>query len=441
MAENLTAQVELRALQAIADAVVSSRDLSVVSQRVAEAIAGGRSTRDVYVYVYDANTNELVLTGGTESPAARQVGNLRVAYGDGVTGWVAASRQSYLVADQPQLDPHFMAYPGIGEERWGAIFSVPIVSLGDDLLGCITVWATSGNRFDPDEVPFVERVAALIVGTFETARLLDSDRHYQQVSDGLAELASMVASDTSTAPTLDYATELARVAVGADIAIMLVTDPSGADRMYIKVAPTTDEHLRTTVDTARQDVLGVEQEIRNGRTSWHAASGKITQALERLTAAVSTAPIRVGSYELGIMACYRIESARFSNQEDATVATIANQAAVALKMTLLSDELYERNSLNWFLRDLSSGRESPEELRRRAASVGLDNGNRYLFVVGSVAAQPVTGVEVSSLSLGSGLKQLLMQIPEIPSDTQYATTPYQTVAVLPWHRDEDSIDA
>jgi sugar diacid utilization regulator len=62
-------------------------------------------------------------------------------------------------------------------------------------------------------------------------------------------------------------------------------------------------------------------------------------------------------------------------------------------------------------------------------------------VVGSVAAQPVSGVDVSSLSLGASLKDLLTQVKELPSDTHYAITPFQTVAVIPWSGDEDSIDA
>lgn len=441
MAENLIAQVELQALQKVAKIVASSQDLGTILQLIAEAVAGGRSDRDVYIYGYDVDSNELVLMGATESPAARQVGILRLAYGSGVTGWVAASRQSYLVADEPGRDPHFLAYPGIGEERYGAIFSVPIVAPNDDLLGCITVWATSGNRFDSAEVPFVERIAALVACTFETARLVEANRHQARVCDGFAELASMVASGTPTTPTLEFATELLRIAMRADIAVSLVTDPSGADRMYLKVVPSTEPQSRALVQRARGELLDIEQEIRNGRMSWHAASEKVSHALDRIAGAVSTAPVRVASDELGIMACYRIEAARFTTQDNALAATIANHVALALKLALLSDELSERNSLNWFLRDLSSGRVGAEELRRRAAALGLDCNSGYVFVVGSLAAQPVAGVDVSSLSLGSSLKDLLAHNKGLPADTHYAATPYQTVAVIPWSGDEDSIDA
>ena len=444
MADTDTALVdlELRAVQDVARAIGSSDDLSVVLQGVAEAIAGGRDNRDVYVYIYDAETNELVLTGATESPAARQVGTLRVAYGLGVTGWVAASRQSYLIPDELLQDPHFLAYPGIGEEQYGAIFSVPIVSRADDLLGCVTVWATSGHRFDPSEVPFVERVAALVAGTFETARLLETTRHLSRITDGTAELASMVASDAPIARTLEFATELARSSTQSDIAITLVTDPSGADRMHIKaVASPGDPAWRLRIDEVRQDLLTIDQDIRHGRTNWRDAGEQVTHALNGVAQAVTSAAVRVGSDELGVLACYRLKRTRFTTDDVATVAAIANHAAAALKLAVLSEELSERNGLNWFLREVSSGRASAEELRRRACSLGLDSANGYVFVVGSIAAQPVPGVKVRAVSPGPSLEELLTAVPEIPRNTQYAVTAHQTVAIMPWGGEADSIDA
>ena len=364
MAERATAEAQLRALQTIVEIVASSDGLERVLQRVAEAIAAGRQDRDVYLYIYDADTNELVLTGATESPAAQQVGVLRVACGDGVTGWVAASRRSYLIPAHLSKDPHFLAYPGIGEERYGAIFSVPIVSPTDDLLGCITVWATSGHRFDPTEVPFVEHVAALVAGTFKEARLSESESQHSRIFDGIVELASMVSSRHATSPTLDYATELARLAARADFAVSVVTDPSGADRMHMKVTPSVKgDSSHALIQAGRRELLTIDQEIRRGRMTWHAAGEAIANALDGIASAVTTAPIRVASDELGLMVCYRVASARFTTKDTTMLSMVANHAAVALKLVLLSDEVTDRNSLNWFLRDVSAGRTS----NRRAA--------------------------------------------------------------------------
>jgi sugar diacid utilization regulator/putative methionine-R-sulfoxide reductase with GAF domain len=442
MDENAVADIELRAMRDIARALDSSGDLSAVLQSLAVAIAAGRGNRDVYVYIYDTDTNELVLTGATESPAARQVGTLRVAYGDGVTGWVAASRKSYLVADEPAEDPHFLAYPGIGEERYGAIFSVPIVSRHDDLLGCITVWATNGHSFDPAEVPFVERAAALVAGTFETSRLSASCDERTRVCNGIAELASMTAASTPIIRTIDFATELVRDLGHADVAVSLMTDPSGADRMYIKigVAPSADSH-RDAIVAVRQELLMIDQDVRHGRQHWRGAAEQVAQVLAPIAKAVTTAAMRVGSEELGTMSCYRLTEGRFTVEDSALVNTIACQSAMALKVALLAEELTERSGLNWFLRDLPSGRASAEELRRRARALGLDGASSHVFLVGSIAAQLIPGVDVSATSMGSGLAELLAEVRELPPGTHLATTSHQTIAVIPWSGGSESVDA
>ncbi|MGB3484640.1 MAG: GAF domain-containing protein [Mycobacterium sp.] len=441
MADTGMADAELRAVQEIAHALRSPDELSTVLQKIAAAIAGGRRNRDVYLYVFDPETNELVLAGATESPAASQVGTLRVAYGEGVTGWVAASRQSYLIHDELSQDPHFLAYPGIGEEQYGAIFSVPIVSSKEELLGCVTVWATNGHPFDPDEVPFVERVASLVAGTFETARLVEATRRLTLVADGVAELAATVASGAPIARALDCATELARDTTHSDFAVCVVTDPSGADRMHIKaVAPSADRTSREVFESVRHNLLNIDQDIRHGRLSWRAAGEQVGQVLTGISHSVTVAAIRVGADELGILGCYRLRNAPFASGDVATVATIANHAAVALKLAVVSEELTQRHGLTWFLRDLSAGRTNADELRRRASALGLDNAYGYIFVVGSVAAQPLPGVDVSSVKINPRLEKLMAEVPEIPATTHFSVTSHQTVALVPWNGEADAVD-
>jgi sugar diacid utilization regulator/putative methionine-R-sulfoxide reductase with GAF domain len=440
MAKKATALLELQVLRSVAEAVGSDRDLRLVLKRVAEAIACGRTNRDVYIYIFDAEDNELLLAGATESPAATQVGSLRVAYGDGVTGWVAASRESYLVADEHARDPRFLAYPGIGEERYGAIFSVPVVSTRDELVGCITVWATSGHQFEEFEVPLVENIAALIADSLEKTRLVDSAQRHSRDTGGIHQLAAMITSRTSTVTIIDYATDLAREALGADLAVALVTDPSGVDRMFIKVGPGTDEASVDSVAGLRREMLEIDLELRRSRVSWQVAADRVARALEGTAQAVTTAAIRVGSDELGRLACYRLGNRRFPPMASDFVQTVANHSAMAIKLAIMSDELEERNSLNWFLRDVSSARSGPEELRRRAAALGLDRANAYVFVVGSVTGLPVPQLDIASTPFESGLPKLLRQVRELPSDTQFGVTPHQTVAIVPWTPGRDSLD-
>ena len=428
-------QVELRAVEHIARVLGSTDDVAVVAQGVAEAIQSGRATRDAYAYVYDTATKELVLTGATESPAAAHVGALRLAYGEGVTGWVAATRQSYLVPDEPAGDPRFQPYPGIGEERYGAIFSVPIVSSRAEPLGAITVWATAGHRFDPGEVAFVERMAALVAPVFDTARERQACGRLIAVADGLTELASMVASGTSTGSTIDHAVRFLTEAAEVDVAVALVTDPSGADRMHTKVRP---EAPGTEIEALRAELLTVDMDVRNGIADWRSAAQSVNRAFDGIAGAVTSCPVRVGAEEFGVLACYRLTAQRFTTAETALAAAVAHQAAVAIRLAMLTDELSARNRLNWFLRDLTLGRLSAEELRRRAASVGLDTTVGHVFVVASASTLTMRRGETRPLTPALG--DLLADGAVLPAGSLFASTPHQTVAVVPWQGDDASID-
>ncbi len=436
MPDDSLPQVELRAVEHIAQVLFSTDDVALVAQGVAEAIQAQRTTRDVYAYVYDTATRELVLTGATESPAAEHVGALRLAYGEGVTGWVAATKQSYLVPDEPAGDPRFLPYPGIGEERYGAIFSVPIVSSRAEPLGSITVWATTGHQFEPGEVEFVERMAALVAPVFDTARERQAGRRLGAVADGLTELASMVASGSSTGATVDYAVEFLAEAGEVDVVVALVTDPSGADRMHTKVrtdAPGTE------VETLRARLLTVDMDVRNGITDWHSAAQSVNRAFEGIAGAVTSCPVRVGAEEFGVLACYRLTARRFTIAETALAAAVAHQAALAIRLAMLTDELFSRNRLNWFLRDLTAGRLSADELRSRAAAVGLDASAGHVFVVASTSTVALRAAERRPATPALG--ELLADSAALPSGTLFSSTPHQTVAIVPWHGDDASVDA
>ncbi|RYB94088.1 GAF domain-containing protein [Nocardioides oleivorans] len=445
MPTTATSLLELQVLRGVARALGSDPDPRVVLTRVAEAVACGRPDRDVYLYTYDPTDNDLVLVGATESPAATHVGSLRVAYGSGVTGWVAASRESYLVADEPARDPRFLAYPGIGEERYGAIFSVPIVSAGDELVGCITVWATTGNRFADFEVGLVEDVAAMVAASFERERLAGAAQRSARDLDGVHALAAMVTGRVPVATVVDRATELARSATDADVAVAVVTDPSGADRMVLKTGPASDPGVAATLASLRPALLEIDLELRRSRISWQVASDRVARALEGSARAVTTAAVRVGADELGSMACYRLDPRGFGAPGPDVVRTIAHQVATAIKLTIALDGLEERNALSWFLRDLTSGRLGSDELVRRATAVGLDRARSHVIAVASLTGLPavasLTPAGMSPAPLEGGLSDHLARTAGLPRDTLFASTPHQVVAVVPWTSGRSSLEA
>jgi GAF domain-containing protein len=424
---------QAKSFSELARVIRSTHDVGDLLQGVADAIAGARRFRDVFVYDFDALTNELILVGATESPAASHAGTLRVPYGDGVTGWVAASLQSYVVNREPTLDPRFLPYPGIGEERYGAIFSVPIVSSRDELLGCITVWAARGHVLHDSEVALVEQVAAFVAAPLENARLREIEARHSAVQRALTVLGGAQTSSPPSMRTVELATELARDVTRADIAITFVTDQAASDRVFVRFAPTPVAPAANPVPPeVRGVIMDAELAVRHGRISWRQAADRIDVALPRAEWTVVSSPLRVGSDELGLLVCYRSQPARFAPEDATTTTAFANQAALSTHLAIVTEEHAAGSRFNWFLRDLAFGRLTADQLRRRAWELGMNATGTYVFLAAEIAAPSAMTPDASAEQYSARISTLLRELNGMPPATLYAAMRHQTIAAIPW---------
>jgi GAF domain-containing protein len=224
----------LAALQDIILTVGSTLDLPTVLQHVVEVIAEATGQTDSYIFLYDEDSDDLVLSAATESVATPYVGVLRIPLGEGVTGFVGTSRETYVIEHDLHADPRFMLHGGLGEERYDAMICVPIVSRSDRLVGVVSVWSPARDRFTPEHVRLAEWIAVVVAGAIENARLHATMSRRTRVLERMAELSAMTTSGLATARLLDLTTELVREVGAADLAVLLVRDGSGTDRMILK---------------------------------------------------------------------------------------------------------------------------------------------------------------------------------------------------------------
>ncbi len=187
------------------------------------------------------------------------------------------------------------------------------------------------------------------------------------VLERLAELSAMTTSGLATARVLDLVTEFVREVEAADMAVMLVPDPSGADRLILKSIGSQLAQGGERLQAARRELLAVDAEVRRRGMTWHVAAEDIRQRLGQWFGAAATAQLRVAGEDLGLLCCYRVADRAFTTDDRALLSTIAAHAALALKNALLSEELLQHNELGHFLRDVVAGRLAAGELRERAA--------------------------------------------------------------------------
>lgn len=120
----------------------------------------------LYMVQADGNTLSLSATNGLNQD---MVGRVTIPIGEGITGWVAHSREPMLVSDVA-ADPHWKWIPGLDEDRLHSFLSVPIEA-GPRLVGVINVQTAEYRDFSPDDVEFLRAIAGQVAGILERSEL------------------------------------------------------------------------------------------------------------------------------------------------------------------------------------------------------------------------------------------------------------------------------
>src|SRR5438094_5140983 len=106
---------------------------------------------------------------GTNGLNENMVGKVKMRVGEGITGWVAETRQPAIVADVSQ-EPHWKWVPGLDEDRFHSMLSVPIES-GPRLVGVLNVQSVEFREFTDDDVSFLRAIAGQVAGILERSEM------------------------------------------------------------------------------------------------------------------------------------------------------------------------------------------------------------------------------------------------------------------------------
>jgi sugar diacid utilization regulator/putative methionine-R-sulfoxide reductase with GAF domain len=164
---NLAAR-ELSFLVRLAQAAASTQRPDELLELIIRETTSAIGTDVCSLYLVGRSGEELVLTA-TNGLNEKMIGKVRMKLGEGITGWVAESRRPMVVPDVSR-DPHWKWVPGLDEDRFHSMASVPIES-GPRLVGVLNVQSTERREFTPADVDFLRAIAAQVAGILERSEL------------------------------------------------------------------------------------------------------------------------------------------------------------------------------------------------------------------------------------------------------------------------------
>ena len=159
---------ELEFLQRLSQSAAATMDADELVQLIIRETTSAIGTDVCSLYLANPGGRDLTLTA-TNGLNERMVGKVTMTLGEGVTGWVAETRQPMKVSDVA-VDPHWKWVPGLDEQRFTSMLSVPIES-GPRLVGVLNVQSTEHREFTQEDIDFLLAIAGQVAGILERSEM------------------------------------------------------------------------------------------------------------------------------------------------------------------------------------------------------------------------------------------------------------------------------
>jgi sugar diacid utilization regulator/putative methionine-R-sulfoxide reductase with GAF domain len=166
-ADSSLAARELSFLVRLAQAAASTQRPDELLELIIRETTSAIGTDVCSLYLLAPN-DQLLLTA-TNGLNENMVGKVTMNVGEGITGWVADSRRPAVVPDVSK-EPHWKWVPGLDEDRFHSMTSVPIES-GPRLVGVLNVQSTERREFNSGDIDFLRAIAAQVAGILERSEL------------------------------------------------------------------------------------------------------------------------------------------------------------------------------------------------------------------------------------------------------------------------------
>ncbi|HEX6488026.1 MAG TPA: GAF domain-containing protein [Candidatus Dormibacteraeota bacterium] len=159
---------ELGFLQRLAQAAASTRQPDELVELIIRETTSAMDTDVCSLYLLDHAGARLNLRA-TNGLNERMIGRVTMRVGEGITGWVASSREALVVPDVT-VDTHWKWIPGLDQENLRSMLSVPIEA-GDRLVGVINVQTSDVREYSGADIEFLRAIAGQVAGLLERSEL------------------------------------------------------------------------------------------------------------------------------------------------------------------------------------------------------------------------------------------------------------------------------
>lgn len=169
---------QLKLLERITETISYNLDLTEVLAEIVNLVSATMRADSCLIYL--AQDDQLILKA-SKIPHPSMINKVAMAFGEGITGWVAQQRKLVALAEKSYEDSRFkfISHLDVDEDRWEAFVSVPIL-FKDDVVGVINVQHRKKKVHTAQELSLLKIIAAQVGGAIYNAKLISETQVLKQ---------------------------------------------------------------------------------------------------------------------------------------------------------------------------------------------------------------------------------------------------------------------
>lgn len=332
---------ELRILHEVAKDISSNLELRELLNRIVAMIMNFVTADSCLIYLYDRQNDELILTASSKAKE-KSIGRVKLKIGEGVTGWAAKEKRPVVLPKEAYKDQRFKTFTSLEEDKYQAFMSIPILSK-DEVIGVMNVRNVEAHNYPEHQVNLLFTVSRYLGSAIHNVIIYEEVTRKAKQLDLLSEVSRTIVSDHYLKEILQLIVAMTAKVMDSQICSIMLLDEKRNELFIAATQSLSQEYLSKPNLKVGQSVSGKVVLEKRPTTVLDVTKepGYMYPEVARQEGIVSllSVPMMVKDRAIGIINSYTKSEHRFKQEEISILQTVANQAAVAIENTHLSEEI------------------------------------------------------------------------------------------------------
>ncbi len=331
---------ELELLHRITESIGSNLDLKIVLREIVALVVEKTGADACLLYLLNELKDELVLQA-SKIPHPKLIGQISLEVGEGITGWVARERRLVAISENAEDDPRFKVFQRLPEDRYQAFLSVPVTSKGE-VIGVLNVQHKKAHQQTENEINLMSTIGHQVGSAIENARLYDEMKKKAMQIDTLSRVSRTISSGRYIEEILNLLVTMTAGMMNSKICSIMILDKAKRELKVVATQSLSETYRRKANVKVGESVSGRAVKEKNpiaildvqADTEFRFPDLAKKEGLRSLL----SVPMMVKNRVVGVLNSYTSKKHRFTEEEINLLQSVANQAAVAIENTALTEQ-------------------------------------------------------------------------------------------------------